>query len=159
MKKYLLFVILSVALGGQVFAQSYGDRLSFGQGNFFLNNSYISFQQAREIVSVNEEASQYLKKARANRTWANVLSYPGYFVAGWGIGGLLGGLPFSETGPYLGAGLVLIGGSLLLDMGFSKNAELGVQVYNSSQFSGANRSDVKLHAGLTSSGVGLRLSF
>lgn len=159
MKKILFLIMLFLAFNAETKAQFSSDRMSFGQGNFFLNGSYISFQQAREIMRVNEEASQYMKRARANRTWSNILSYPGYFVIGWGIGGFLGGVPFSDSAPYLGIGAGLIAGSVLLDLGFSKNADLAVNLFNTSMPTGHKSTDVQLLAGFTSSGIGLKLAF
>lgn len=159
MKKIFMLVLISFALQAPTHAQFANDQISFGQGNFFLNGTYISFKDARNYMSVNEEASLYMKKARANRTWSNVLSYPGYFVLGWGIGGLLGGVPFSDTAAYLGVGAGLIAGSVLCDLGFNKNANLAVTIWNTSMPRGHRPTDVQLHAGFTSTGIGLKLAF
>ncbi|UJP64101.1 hypothetical protein [Mongoliitalea daihaiensis] len=159
MRKLLLLSICLIAFIFQAQAQIPSDRISFGQGNFFLNGGFITFKQAREIMSVDPEASLLMKRARTNKTWSSVLSYPGYFLLGWGIGGLLGSVPFSETAPFLGIGAGLVAGSLLLDAGFIKNSDLAVNVYNSSIPMGSKPLDFQLLAGMTSTGVGLKITF
>lgn len=151
-----IFFCLGFSIQAQQQNQSYG-LLNYQNGDFFQNGQRIKMAEVIRITAINEEAQDLAKKARKNRNLSLMTAYPGYFMIGWGLGGLLSGAPV-EWG-WVGAGTGLAVGSFFFDAAFDRNARLTTELFNTSIRSSAQKNKLELALGIQRNGLGVSINF
>ncbi|MEQ1747702.1 MAG: hypothetical protein ABMA02_19900, partial [Saprospiraceae bacterium] len=140
---------------GQTQTDSIEVKKAFGTV-FRYKGKNLSPKQLHEMVASIPEANKAMEAARSNFTTANVFGFIGGFLVGWPLGtAIAGGDP--EWGlAGIGAGFIVL--SIPFSSAYTKHAKHAVNLYNSGPgYTGLP--EPELHIGMTSSGMGLRLSY
>jgi len=130
---------------------------AFGGATFYQNGIELRPRDLVNLTSGNPEAYAYMKRAKTNSDWSQVLGAIGGFMIGWPLGtAIAGGDP--EWGLAAGGvGVLLL--SIPLTSGFKKNAIKGAEIYNSSSPPEASKNDFSLEITVSENGPGLKFSF
>ncbi len=167
MKKLAIALLLIPVLSFAQVEETQTGKVELGTGgkNFFIKDGEgYKLSQYKQVFN-NQQAIDHIKKARTNKTFAEIITYTGSFGIGFGIGMALskqedgyGNKVTSNrnTGwaiAGIGAGVALT--SIPLWMGYSKNIRKGIEVEN-----GTNENSVsQLKLNVNGNGVGMAYQF
>lgn len=140
--------------------------LGTGGKNFFIKDGQGYKLNQYKQAFTNQEAIDHIKRARINKTFAEIITYTGSFCLGFGIGMVLsvkdndlseeqakGDRITGWTIAGIGAGVALT--SIPLWVWYSKNIRKGIEVEN-----GANENSVsQLKLNVNGNGVGMAYQF
>lgn len=136
MNKIILFVVVFISQ----FAFS---QVSVEGSKLVKDGARYSFSKYEQVFQ-NQEARDYFKKARANKTVGEIFAYTGGFSLGFGLGILISGkkntiyangtsyTKESKDGgwAFLAAGAGLIGAAIPFALAANKNATKALQIEN-----------------------------
>src|SRR5690606_33670699 len=167
MKKLAFTLLLIPALAIAQVEETTNGKIEMGTNakNFFIKDGEGYKLGQYKQVFTNQEAIDHIKKARTNKTFAEIITYTGSFGIGFGIGMALskqedgyGNKVTSNrnTGwaiAGIGVGVSLI--SIPVWMDYSKNIRKGIEVEN-----GTNENSVsQLKLNVNGNGVGMAYQF
>ena len=159
-KRYIQILLISlITMGSTVFGQTQTDpveiRKNFGT-SFLQNGKRMRPVQLLEIVAVNTEAYEEMKKAKANYNTANLFGLIGGGFIGYPLGtAAVGGEPNMNLA-LVGLGFVAI--SIPFSSAYVKRATKAVNMYNNGLNMSGN-SGVDMRFGLTGRGIGMIITF
>lgn len=143
----------------QVFGQSLQDTIeivNFSGTEYFLGGKKIHPRTMQKITLSNEAAWHEIILARRNNSTATILAISGGFLLGSHLI-----LTISKRGSFYAAGIVgtgLILGSMPFYALYRKHVSRGVDIYNEG-IKQKNLKNKEVSLGLTSSGIGIQMSF
>ena len=168
MKKLAIALLLIPALSFAQVEETQTGKVELGTSgkNFFIKDGEGYKLGQYKQVFTNQEAINHIKKARTNKTFAEIITYTGSFGIGFGIGMALsvkdnelfeGQVKRDRNTGWaiagIGAGVALT--SIPLWMGYSKNIRKGIKVEN-----GTNENSVsQLKLNVNGNGVGMAYQF
>lgn len=123
---------------------------------YWYQGDYLQRPQLRGLLRQDPEAFSQFKKGDIFYVVEVILLSAGGFAWGYSIGGLLGGGEFDATAAYIGSGLLVA--ALPFSLLRKPHTRKAVLLFNKNR----NRNSAyvpKVQFGLTSAGVGVRLSF
>lgn len=134
--------------------------LGTGGKNFFIKDGQGYKLNQYKQAFTNQEAIDHIKRARTNKTFAEIITYTGSFCLGFGIGGALSNskYPLMEKGTgwaIAGGGVGLILSSIPLWVGYSKNIKKAVDLENGE----GNVQTSQLKLNLNGDGMGIAYQF
>jgi len=146
--KILLTLILMLC-ATSLFSQD----LEVTKKGLYKDGSLVSPRDWVSVMDTNEEAIKFAKKAKTNKTMADIFAYTGGFLIGWPIGTAIGGGEPEWALAGVGAGLAAI--AIPFTSGAKKNLEKAVEVYGSPDHSVS----AEVRVGFTGNGLGLVIKF
>lgn len=146
--------------------QTFFSQVSLSGNKLMKDGTSYRFSQYREVFQ-KQEAQNYFKKARTNKTAAELFAYTGGFGLGFGIARLLSGgnKKFTVNGQqqtvkmkgegwgFVAAGAGLIGVGIPFVLAANKNAEKAISIEN------GGSAAFQPYLRLETSGGGLALSY
>ena len=163
MKRLALFALSVFMFSSLCFAQKTlpgNTELSMKNGffgwQFFRNGEKLKLSEVTDLLSANEQATAYLKSAKSNYTWSQIIGSVGGFLVGYPLGVSAGGGEPKWVMAGVGAGLIVA--SIPLSVAANKHAKNAVLSYNEGARSTSLRKPT-FHLGLSGAGVGLRMHF
>ncbi len=171
MKKLVFALLLIPVLGFSQVEEVSTGKIELGTSgkNFFIKDGEgYKLNQYKQVFS-NQEAIDRIKKARTNKTFAEIITYTGSFCVGFGIGVVVSVHDQGKGEPWdtfekrdrnlgwtiagIGAGITLT--SIPLWMGYSKNIKKGIEIEN-----GLNETEVsELRLNVNGDGFGIAYQF
>jgi len=154
MTRLISLFIVGIALCVSVSAQSELTYKSEAfQTGIFQNETKLTANQVREVMSGNNEALEQYKSGRTLFVVGQVISYPCAAMFGWDLGTRLGGGKGNGTLLAVGGVGTVVG----LIMGFSgeKKIKNSVSLYNSK----TSTVSYQVNFGFTQTGVGFNMRF
>ncbi len=137
MKKLVFALMLIPALAFAQVEEPQNGQIELGTGgkNFFIKDGQGYKLNQYKQAFTNQVAIDHIRRARTNKTFAEIITYTGSFCLGFGIGGALSNSenPLMEKGTgwaIAGGGVGLILSSIPLWIGYSKNIKKAVDVEN-----------------------------
>ena len=155
MMKTVFTFIIFLAVVNMATAQG-KPQLELQKGRIKSSENAISPKQAQDLMINYPEAYEYMKKARANNTAAQIFAFTGGYLIGMPIGQAIAGSDANWALAGVGAGVILVGLPFLSV--FKKNASMAIDLYNKADYKALNN-DVQLKIGVLENGIGLRVSF
>ena len=155
--KRISLILVGILFSLQGFSQS-GDityKKTFGGLKFYQHDQVLRPKQMLNKMSGNQEAQDYMKKAKTNYDVAQVLGGIGGFMVGWPIGTAIGSGEPNWTMAAIGGGIILL--ALPLSSGFNKNAKKAVEIYNNKEDASSRK--MKFDFAIDKYGVGVVLRF
>jgi len=162
----LLFLLLGNVIFAQENTNSYNEisLIKRSNGVFMKNNQEYKLKDYKKVFT-NPEAIQYIKQARRNKTFSEILAYVGGFGFGYGIGLAI---DVKKSDPnakskretswiVAGSGLCVLGASIPLSVSVVKKIKKGIEVENS-QINNS-LSEAKWNVIINENGAGISLSF
>lgn len=153
--KTVFTFLLCLALAHFATAQE-KPHLELQKGRIKNSANTLSLKQAQDLMVNYPDAYQYMKKARANNTMAQIFAFTGGYLIGYPIGQSIGGGEANWTLAGVGVGVLLV--AIPFGSAFKQNATLAINLYNESDYKALNN-NVQLRIGVLESGIGLRVSF
>lgn len=161
-KLFLLTLLLSC-----VFSHSFAQRTQNANKELMVKNGFFGWQfysgrerinlsEVTDLMKPNEEATAYLRSAKTNYTWAQIVGSVGGFMIGYPLGASAGGGTPNWTMAGIGAGLAVV--SIPLSIKAGKQVKNAIVAYNESTRSTSYRKP-SFHAGITGNGIGLKMAF
>lgn len=127
MTRIFLFAFILFAV--TTCAQTVNDSL-WMEGSRIMNRDYeITPAAALDIMKSSPEACVEMRKAKANRTFSNVLGAAGGFLVGFSLGQMIGGGDPNWTMTAIGGGVILAG--IPFAVSYKHHARTAVSIYNS----------------------------
>jgi len=165
MKKLAFTLLLIPALALSQVEESTTGKIELGTTakTFFTKDGEgYKLNQYKEVFT-NQEAIDRIKRARTNKTFAEIITYTGSFTLGFGLGMVIGvkdDYPFAKhdrqvgwTVAGVGAGVMLT--SIPLWNGYSKNIKKAVDLENGE----AETSVSQMRLNINGNGFGLAYQF
>jgi hypothetical protein len=132
------------------------DTIQYTGNKYTLNNENLTLDKMSVIMQNNTVATEYLKSAKGNSGFANILAYAGGFMIGYPLGTALGGGKPNWTLAAVGCGLIVI--DIPIVSSANKKVRKAVNAYNQvGTVSRVEKYDVKL--GMNQNGMGLAFRF
>ncbi len=158
MKILLLTAALTITIQSLSYAQKIDIEKVFGGYKYTQNSELKSLRDIASIIETNTTAFKLIKKGRANRNLAALLSFTGGGLLGWSIGSALGGGEQNWTLAGIGGGLIGIG--IPISLSANKKIHQSVALYNASLKPNAfNSFKPNLKIVTNTNGFGLAINF
>jgi hypothetical protein len=161
MMKLTVFLSCLICMSLHSSAQTTNDsiiiRSSFGGLQFYQNNKKLKMAELVKTMETNTLASQHLKTARTNNTFAGILSGIGGFLIGWPVGTAIAGGDPEWAMAGVGAGLVVV--SIPISIKASKEAKMAIQIFNESLNRTTSVKGSEMSLNFNSSSTGLKMVF
>jgi hypothetical protein len=157
---FLKIIVAFMLLAGpqQVLAQADPNDIhmdkNFWSIKFFQGTRLLRPKEVLHIMESNEAAHAAFKKAMGNYNASMVFSFAGGFLVGWPVGTAIAGGDPQWGLAAAGVGLILV--SIPFTSGFTKNANIAIDIYNKDS---AKSYSPKLYIGFRGAGVGATLKF
>lgn len=129
---------------------------SFSGWQFYRNGERLKLSQVTDLLSSNEQASAYLKSAKSNYTWSQIIGTVGGFLVGYPVGTALGGGEPKWVMAGVGAGLIVA--TIPLSVSANKHARNALLSYNES-IKSTSMHKPSYSLGFTGTGVALTMHF
>jgi hypothetical protein len=160
MKKLLILTALTFCLQAVSHSQTNSEPLTL-KNNFFgwqfrHRGEKLSLAEASDLMSVNEQATAYMRSARSNYTMAQIVSGVGGFMVGYPVGTSMGGGKPNWALAGVGAGLIAV--SVPFSIKANKQAKNAVAAYNEAATTTTSRKPV-FRLGFSGNGLGMNLHF
>ncbi len=157
MKHKILSLIILVFATLTVTGQQIETKKVFGGHQFLQNGKSLKFSEMESMMKSNTEAYQLIKSAKTNNGMAMVLGGVGGALIGWPLGTAMGGGEPNWTLAGIGAGLVVV--SIPISSKANKKALKAVAIYNANLNATSSYFKPEFNLSLSSTGVGLVMSF
>ena len=132
------------------------DTIQYSGNKYTLNNENLTLDKMAVIMQNNTVALEYLKSAKGNSGFANVLGYAGGFLIGYPLGTAIGGGKPNWMLAAIGCGLIVIDIPILSSA--NKNVRKAVNAYNhEGMASRVEKYDIRL--GMNQNGMGFAFRF
>ncbi|MEO0896785.1 MAG: hypothetical protein AAFY71_10330 [Bacteroidota bacterium] len=155
-------LILSMAVCMMAFSPSFAQQIEYNKSTFGTtftsDGEKLSMKELTSSLSINPEASTFLKKGKSQSALATVLAAAGGIMVGWELGGALAGNGINPAVAGVGSLLILIG--IPISSGGTKNMTRAVDLYNANLDSTTyqpQKTEIRLI--MDGKGIGLRMKF
>lgn len=158
MKKIIIFCLVlftCFALKAQNQSDSIQIEMKFGT-NYIYQGKKLNPRQLLNVMEVNPEAYDVMKKAKRNYDAAQVFSFIGGALIGYPIGTAIGG--GDPNWLLAGIGVGVVGVAIPFSIAFNKNARSAVALYNEGLRT-LGHQNVEMKLGMSANGVGLTVTF
>lgn len=157
-KLTLLITGLVLLLSGDLFAQIQEPiKVEQRFGTVFTQNGKVlKPRHLLKLTQNNPESYKSMQLAQKNNIMSKVVSFTGGFLIGWQLGVFIKTDEPDWKKVGLGAGLVAF--SIPFAVNYNKYAKHAVSIYNDS-ITTAKEDVAQINFGITSSGIGLRVTF
>jgi outer membrane lipoprotein SlyB len=159
MKVVCILSALVILLHLPAFAQPKNNSITMKNGffgwQFYQNDEKLKLGEVVKVMESNPQAYTYIKSARTNYTWANIVGSIGGFMLGYTLGTSAGGGNANWTVGGIGGGLVAV--AIPLTIRANKQAKEAIVTYNEGSKSTSRKA--QFNFGVTDNGVGLALRF
>ena len=132
---------------------------SFWGYRYYQGDQVLTLKEVAKTVRPNAEAFEFVEKSYRQKNLTTILGVIGGFCVGYPLGSELAGGEAVWPVVAIGAGLIVI--SFPVSVAAGKNAQKGIDIYNSSLTPSAYLRPRKYHLSLATGqdGIGLRLQF
>jgi hypothetical protein len=159
--KMLATLLVLVSGMGLSFSQASRDSIQYkkinGDLRFYQDGNRLWWYDVVDTLEPNPQAHQLMKSARSTRAVAGLIGGAGGFMAGWAIGGAIGGGEFDLATLGIGAGLIVV--ALPLSAASNKKAISAVSIYNRGLQSSSFWERSELRFSVNGNGAGFTLRF
>ncbi len=159
--KMLATLLVLVSGMGLSFSQASRDSIQYkkinGDLRFYQDGNRLRWFEVADFMEPNPQAYQAMKSARSTRAQGTIIGGAGGFMAGWAIGGAIGGGEFDLATLGIGAGLIVV--ALPLSAASNKKAISAVTLYNRGLQSSSFWERSELRFSMNGNGAGFTLRF
>ncbi|MCL2414947.1 MAG: hypothetical protein FWC94_06840 [Bacteroidales bacterium] len=151
-----VFLLFFTTLVAQTSTDTLTIRSSAWTGfTFEQNQRSYTFREVPALMQNNQQAYDFIQKARTQNTLANVFGAAGGLLVGWPLGVAVAGGEANWGLATIGAGLIVV--AIPIFNSAKRNANRAVQIYNDGVQ--AQQSNLSINFGVTHQGVGLQINF
>jgi len=151
-----IFLLLSTTVVAQTSTDTLIIRNNAWTGfTFEQNQRTYTLKEVPALMQNNQQAYDFIQKARTQNTVANVFGFAGGLLVGFPLGVAIAGGDPNWALAAAGAGLIVV--AIPIFNSAKKNATKAVQVYN--EGIRPQQGNLSVNFGVTSQGVGLRINF
>ncbi len=162
MYKKPIILLFNLIISISIFSQNSNDSIQIIKLNrnysYEQNSHVLNYQEIKEILKADKEATRYLKSAKLSNDISTALRWAGGFLIGYPIGGLIAGKKVNTSMLTVGIGFLVI--DIPVSIAVKKNLFKSISVYNDHKnATGLIDNDYDLQMGITQNGIGFTFKF
>ncbi|MDD2995207.1 MAG: hypothetical protein PHP99_03200 [Paludibacter sp.] len=162
MYKKPIILLFNLIISISIFSQNSNDSIQIIKLNrnysYEQNSHVLNYQEIKEILKADKEATRYLKSAKLSNDISTALRWAGGFLIGYPIGGLIVGKKVNASMLTVGIGFLVI--DIPVSIAVKKNLFKSISVYNDHKnATGLIDNDYDLQMGITQNGIGFTFKF
>ncbi len=162
MYKKPIILLFNLIISISIFSQNSNDSIQIIKLNrnysYEQNSHVLNYQEIKEILKADKEATRYLKSAKLSNDISTALRWAGGFLIGYPIGGLIAGKKVNASMLTVGIGFLVI--DIPVSIAVKKNLFKSISVYNDHKnATGLIDNDYDLQMGITQNGIGFTFKF
>jgi len=153
---FAIFLLLASTMVAQTSADTLVVRGNAWTGfTFQQNQRTYTLREMPALMQNNQEAHNFIQKARNQNTISMVLGAAGGFLIGWPLGTAIAGGDPNWALAAVGGGLIAV--TIPITISAKRNANRAVQIYNEGVQT--QQSNLSINLGITPQGVGFQINF
>lgn len=162
MYKKPIILLFNLIISISIFSQNSNDSIQIIKLNrnysYEQNSHILNYQEIKEILKADKEATRYLKSAKLSNDISTALRWAGGFLIGYPIGGLIVGKKVNTSMLTVGIGFLVI--DIPVSIAVKKNLFKSISIYNDHKnATGLIDNDYDLQMGITQNGIGFTFKF
>ena len=132
MYKKPIILLFNLIISISIFSQNSNDSIQIIKLNrnysYEQNSHVLNYQEIKEILKADKEATRYLKSAKLSNDISTALRWAGGFLIGYPIGGLIAGKKVNASMLTVGIGFLVI--DIPVSIAVKKNLFKSISIYN-----------------------------